>query len=264
MTSKNDVGMITKIWGPSFWNTLHTITFCYPEEPTQQEKNKYKSFFVLIGDVLPCVFCRESYKTFITQGSTQLNNDALQNRKTLTEWLYNIHEAVNHKLGVYYGISFQDLEKRFESYRIQCHHDNVSNNEGKCGVIDEVDTTPFQNAYCTDCPIIPRKIANHFIEYAKQRGLDQSNFYLVDSEYNKYDEIWKKRNSECCMMIKEMRLNGIKSIEVDGEWAGLPTIDELKLIMRQSSNLTCETLLEMIKQNKILHNEFTKIYKINT
>ena len=30
-------GMLTSVWGPSFWHVLHTISFNYPVEPTKED-----------------------------------------------------------------------------------------------------------------------------------------------------------------------------------------------------------------------------------
>ena len=31
-------GMLTYVWGPSMWHSLHTISFNYPINPTLEEK----------------------------------------------------------------------------------------------------------------------------------------------------------------------------------------------------------------------------------
>ena len=33
-------------WGRSTWTYLHTLTFNYPEKPTQDDKLKYYNFFL--------------------------------------------------------------------------------------------------------------------------------------------------------------------------------------------------------------------------
>ena len=38
-------GMLTSVWGPSMWHTLHTISFNYPVNPTEEDKKNYKIFF---------------------------------------------------------------------------------------------------------------------------------------------------------------------------------------------------------------------------
>ena len=48
-------------WGPGGWIFLHTITFNYPEKPTKADKKKYTDFFNMVGGMLPCKYCRDSY-----------------------------------------------------------------------------------------------------------------------------------------------------------------------------------------------------------
>ena len=31
-------GMMTAVWGPPMWHTLHTLSFNYPIEPTKKHK----------------------------------------------------------------------------------------------------------------------------------------------------------------------------------------------------------------------------------
>ena len=35
-------GMLTSVWGPSLWHTLHTISFNYPVKPTKEQKKIIK------------------------------------------------------------------------------------------------------------------------------------------------------------------------------------------------------------------------------
>ena len=62
------VNMSTKIWGPPMWTSLHIISFSYPINPTEIDKREYKQYFTLIGDILPCIICKKSYKEFIKTG----------------------------------------------------------------------------------------------------------------------------------------------------------------------------------------------------
>ena len=62
MTTNNDnMGLLTKIWGPPLWESLHCITFAFPSNPTNEEKQHYLAFFKSLGNVLPCSLCRSSY-----------------------------------------------------------------------------------------------------------------------------------------------------------------------------------------------------------
>ena len=38
-------GMLTTVWGPSMWHTLHTISFNYPVKPDMKTRKQYFAFF---------------------------------------------------------------------------------------------------------------------------------------------------------------------------------------------------------------------------
>lgn len=86
--------METNVWGPSAWKFLHTITFQYPENPTDIEKKQYYVFFNSLKDVLPCQNCREHYSDHFNKNPIQMDS-----RKELIEWLINIHNNVNVMIG---------------------------------------------------------------------------------------------------------------------------------------------------------------------
>lgn len=117
MTYNPKNGLVTKIWGPPSWISLHCITYGYPENPTSEQKKNYKKYFQLIGDVLPCGACRSSYKKFISEGDTLLNNKVMKDRKSLTKWFIKVHNKVNKKLGIDYGATYKNVTQRYESYR---------------------------------------------------------------------------------------------------------------------------------------------------
>mgnify|MGYP003955750091 CR=1 FL=1 len=82
--------MEAKIWGPHAWIFLHSITMAYPENPTEQDKSNFRTFFSSIQDILPCSICKTHYKQHLTENPIQLSN-----RKELVNWLINIHNSVN-------------------------------------------------------------------------------------------------------------------------------------------------------------------------
>lgn len=114
----DDTGMQTRVFGPAGWLFLHAIAQNYPWEPTLQKKEDYLQFFKLVGSVLPCRYCRESYQDFIKEN--ELNKSVMKNRKTLTTWLYNIHNQVNKKLGVTCVPTLKEVWDKFESFRSKC------------------------------------------------------------------------------------------------------------------------------------------------
>ncbi len=265
MDSNND--LITKMWGPHFWISLHSVTFGYPQHPTSAQKKSYKNYFKLVADVLPCHYCRDSYKKLISSGSTVLNDKVLSSRESLTKWLYNVHKAVNKKLGVDYNIPYEELVKRYEAYRASCsvqteesHEESqqsvvteeTAEEEKGCVVKSESNLPPITNI--KDAPVISVNLAEYFVDYAKMRGVSQYEMNIKNL---------KDRNKECMTIMNHMKINKIPSVEKDGRWEGLPTIEELRLILRLCSNLSSDKLSKMIKK---LPYEVPdgKIYKLIT
>lgn len=82
--------MDPKIWGPSGWLFLHTITFNYPTNPTEEDKKNYKLFFESLKNVIPCPICSEHYKENLKKIPIKLNS-----KDELIEWLFDIHNSVN-------------------------------------------------------------------------------------------------------------------------------------------------------------------------
>jgi len=74
--------MDTRFWGPSGWQLFHLIA-----EGSSRAKDTLK----LLDRILPCKFCRESTRTFVTE--QPITDDP-------GRWLYEIHRKVNHKLTV--------------------------------------------------------------------------------------------------------------------------------------------------------------------
>ena len=73
------MGIDTRFFGPSAWQLFHYIAF-HSKSPQKFLKN--------IGDILPCKFCRESTKQFISE----------MPMREPGKWLYDLHNKVNNKL----------------------------------------------------------------------------------------------------------------------------------------------------------------------
>ena len=253
MTDNKNNGLLTKIWGGAGWTFGHSITFGYPLEPDSEQKNSYMNYFMLLGSVLPCKYCRESYKKFISEGDTLLDLSVMENRETLTKWFYRVHEAVNKKLGIDYGITYEDVVNRYESCRAQCGVTDVKVQ----GCVSPLDYKAFSYKKINqiDCPIYSFNISAPFIILAKARGVDENLFRFYNLMANnsgdfskiKQTEEWIARNKYCHSEIIKMRESGIASIEKDGVWNQTPTIDELKLLIHLSSNLNKQEIADCIR-----------------
>lgn len=83
--------MNTKKWGPHAWTFLHCIAYNYKKK----DRTLYRNFFILLGEMLPCKYCRISYQYFIKEKPI---NKYLNVSDGVFRWLYEIHNLVNNKL----------------------------------------------------------------------------------------------------------------------------------------------------------------------
>ena len=111
-------GMLTSVWGPSMWHYLHIISFNYPLEPTQQQKNKYKTFINSLQYTLPCKYCRINLKNNFKK--YPLSDEIFISRDTFSRYIYNMHELINKMLGKKSGLTYCDVRDRYENFRSRC------------------------------------------------------------------------------------------------------------------------------------------------
>jgi len=83
-------------WGTSAWIFLHCVSCTFPEKPTLKEKKNYDKFFRSLENILPCKLCRTSYKDYILLHPPI---DSMESRKTMMDWVIDMHNHVNKKLG---------------------------------------------------------------------------------------------------------------------------------------------------------------------
>lgn len=100
MNQKNP-NIRTAAFGPVLWASMFLIAMGFPEKnPTRNQKKKYREFFRLVGEVMPCSLCRDSYKQFTARGGPcYLSYKPFENRKALVYYLMKLKNEVNRKLG---------------------------------------------------------------------------------------------------------------------------------------------------------------------
>lgn len=247
-------GLLTDIWGPHAWKTLHSFTFGYPMEPTDEQKEKYKKFFELVGDVLPCKYCRKSYKEFINDGNSKLTMECMKNRGTLTKWLYNLHNRVNDKLNSNYGLTYENMCNEYESYRAKC---NVKNDIDIGGCVTALNDKKiaYKNNNNKSCKLLDRKIVQPFINLAKNIIDDKYMVFAFMDEHelnnliDSNDNIWIERNKLCNKIIDHIHETGENTINKNG----FPSENELKLIMMHTSTIPKDVLIKI--SQKLLTKE---------
>lgn len=108
------MGIDTRFFGPSAWQLFHYIAF-HSKSP--------QKFLKGIGEILPCKFCRESTKQFISEMSVQGTSEPTNPAK----WLYDLHNRVNNKLRTQCSNdlnvinpgpdpSFEDVKAKYEKF----------------------------------------------------------------------------------------------------------------------------------------------------
>lgn len=118
-------GMLTSVWGPSMWHTLHTISFNYPVNPSKKDVKNYKNFILNLQHILPCSYCRENLKNNFKK--FPLKNIHMKNRDTFSYYIYQLHERINKCLNKVSNLSYADVKERYEHFRSRCIIENEKN-----------------------------------------------------------------------------------------------------------------------------------------
>jgi len=116
-------GMLTTVWGPSLWHTLHTISFNYPIHPSKNEKIQYKKFILQLKHILPCKYCRinltENFKCL------PLLHKHMKNRTTFSRYIYDLHELINKMLKKKSNLTYEQVRERYEHFRARCNKGKI-------------------------------------------------------------------------------------------------------------------------------------------
>lgn len=84
--------MDSELWGPKLWFFLHTISFEYPDKPTQEIKNAHIDFFRSLKSILPCDVCKNHFSEFLKNNPIE---DNLGDKEALIRWVLKCHNNVN-------------------------------------------------------------------------------------------------------------------------------------------------------------------------
>lgn len=117
------MGSASSIWGPALWTSLFTcIMGRYPIKIDNKNeihikiKKSFKSILINLSTIMPCIFCRDSFKVFVKQ----LPIDSfLVGRIELMYWFYQIKDKVNKKLICQEKICYNDEKKRLKKLYYQ-------------------------------------------------------------------------------------------------------------------------------------------------
>ena len=169
-------GMLTSVWGPSLWHYIHTMSFNYPNNPTNLQKNKYKQFIENLKFTLPCKYCRINLVKNLKV--LPLKDCHLINRKMFSFYIYRLHEHINKMLGKKSGLSYEDVRNRYENFRARCTQNELKNK------IFKINKTKKKEKGCTE-PLYGKK-AKCVIKIVPQD--DKCKTLTIDKKCLKYTE----------------------------------------------------------------------------
>ena len=88
--------MDPNIWGPKMWFVLHTMSFAYPENPTDFDKENYNNFFNSLTNMIPCTVCKAHYTEHTKKNPIAPH---LHSKNSLVKYVVELHNEVNKILG---------------------------------------------------------------------------------------------------------------------------------------------------------------------
>jgi len=96
-----------EVWGPCGWIFLHSISYSYPEDPSDSHKKQYSDFLYSLKNVLPCESCSKHYSDYISKYPPLLNS-----RDDFTKWMIDLHNNVNmdNKKKV---LTYEEVHKKY-------------------------------------------------------------------------------------------------------------------------------------------------------
>jgi len=121
-------GMLTTIWGPSLWHYLHTMSFNYPNNPTNNDKKYYRNFILSLKNVLPCKHCRINLVKNLKE--LPLLNKHMKSRESFSRYIYLLHEHINTMLCKKSNLTYNDIRERYEHFRARCTKKIVKKEKG--------------------------------------------------------------------------------------------------------------------------------------
>ena len=111
----SDNGIKPEIWGPTFWQTIHTVAATYPTKPSEIDKKQYFNYMLALGNVLPCGTCRDHFRKTLVDMDFSLNT--LRNQESFFRFVFDLHNVVNKRLGKPVLRDYTKVRKLYETYK---------------------------------------------------------------------------------------------------------------------------------------------------
>lgn len=117
----------TSVWGPTGWQFLNYVALGYPSNPTEEQKNNYRNFFISLKHILPCKICSNHYKE--NYEMMPLTNEIMSNKELLVRWVIDLHNVVNVSTGKP-AVPYDEAIKLMNvDTKCNKHNDNIISND---------------------------------------------------------------------------------------------------------------------------------------
>jgi hypothetical protein len=83
------------LWGNHFWATMFYVGISYPDNPSSENAQNVKDFYVSMKHVLPCEKCRVHFASNLDK--YPLTDHVLSSKNNLLDWLVTLQNEVNSR-----------------------------------------------------------------------------------------------------------------------------------------------------------------------
>ena len=110
---------MNQTWGPIYWNFLHTMSFLYPDKPTNEIKKVHKDFLQNLPNLLPCNICKQHLLSIYKE--YPITNQIFKNKDTFSFYIYQLHNRVNVELNKKNYIPYSQIKSQYTETTCKCH-----------------------------------------------------------------------------------------------------------------------------------------------
>lgn len=92
------MGVRTTSWGGPLWHSCFCMAINYNDHPSPTKRQIYLDYFNILGEMLPCLFCRLYYEKCKETLPLEEYIDNTSIEHPVLYWLYLLKDLVNQKL----------------------------------------------------------------------------------------------------------------------------------------------------------------------
>lgn len=111
------MGIQPKVWGPAAWFFFHSVMHNYPDNPSQEDADRYRNFLIYFADILPCEVCRKDFKKLVQEFLK--DTTFFESKENMILLGFHLHKKVNEKIGNKYNISEEKLIQKYSQYEVE-------------------------------------------------------------------------------------------------------------------------------------------------